>query len=43
MQGNYRLEIPKNIREFLGIAEGDNVIISLEGNTIIIKKLEFTE
>ncbi len=30
--------IPKDIRDLLGLHEGDDVVIDLEGNTIKIKK-----
>ena len=39
IQGHHRLEIPKELREFLGIEIGDQVIVKREGNKLIIEKL----
>jgi len=40
---NYQITIPKQIREKLGLKEGDKVEIYQEGDRIVIKKLEKRE
>jgi len=35
-----RVLIPKSLRELAGIREGDEVVVSVEGNRLVIKKAE---
>ncbi|BDC17187.1 AbrB/MazE/SpoVT family DNA-binding domain-containing protein [Acidianus sp. HS-5] len=35
---NYQITIPYNVRERLGIKVGDNLVVYLEGDKIIIQK-----
>ncbi len=37
---NYQITIPSSIREILGIKEGDILELHVEGNTIVVKKVE---
>jgi len=38
-----RIVLPKNVRKKLGLKEGDKVVITLEKDGILIKKLEDPE
>ena len=40
---NYQITIPKQIRDKLGLKEGDKVEIYQEGDKIVIKKLQKEE
>ncbi len=43
MDSKGRIVLPKNVRKKLGLKEGDKVVITLEKDGILIKKLEDPE
>jgi AbrB family looped-hinge helix DNA binding protein len=43
LQKRGRITLPKNVRKALGVREGDNLVLEVKGNTVMLKPKRFVK